>query len=196
MDKLLTRKNIFIILGLVILVEVLWALGTLIRPTPTPQTPTTTAPAVKLKPTTVNLQAAKTSLKVGEKITVSMNISSDKKTDGTDLVITYDPKLLSVETVGTTKQPVIAGVIYSDYPLNSLNQATGRISVSGITDTPGGVLADGLFGSVVFVGKTAGSAQISLEFSPGSTADSNVTESGSGKDVLEKVESLEVSISQ
>lgn len=193
-QKLLTRKNIFIILGVVILAEVLWASWTLFRPTPPSPTQTAIAPVVKLKPTTVSLVSEKISLKKGEKITVSVNISSNSKTDGVDLVITYDPKLLSVETIGQTKQPVIAGTIYNDYPLNSLDQALGRITVSGITDVPGGVLADGLFGSLVFVGKNFGSAKISLDFSPGSTADSNVTETGTGKDVLEKVESLEINI--
>lgn len=194
-QKLLTRKNIFIVLGVVIAAEVLWASWALLRPSPPPST-ATTAPVVKLKPTTVTLASEKTSLKKGEKMTVSINISSNKKTDGTDLVLTYDPKLLSVETVGSTKQPVIAGTIYNDYPLNSVDQLTGRITVSGITDDPGGALAEGLFGSVVFVGKGAGVAKISLDYSPSSTADSNVTESGTGKDVLEKAEGLEVVITE
>lgn len=193
MDKYLTRRNIFIVLGVVVLLEVLWALRILIRPTPPPPSPTT-APVVKLKPTTITLEASKNDIRVGEKITVSVNISSDKKTDGTDLLITYDPKLLSVEKIGQTGQPVIVGTIYNDYPLNGLDAKAGRITVSGITDTSGGVLTDGLFGSVVFVAKNPGPAKISLEFSPGSTADSNVTESGSGKDVLEKVEGLEINI--
>lgn len=194
-QKLLTRKNIFIVLGVVILAEVLWASWTLFRPSP-PSSTATSVPVVKVKPTTVTLISDKTSLKKGEKMTVSINISSNKKTDGTDLVLIYDPKLLSVETVGSSKQPVIAGGIYEDFPLNSVDQVAGRITVSGITDDPGGVLAEGLFGSIVFVGKAPGVANISLDYSPSSTADSNVIESGTGKDVLEKVEGLEVSISQ
>ncbi len=190
--RLLTKRNIFIVLGLVILAEVSWATWILMRPTPPPVQ--ITAPVVKVKPAIVSLVAPTNTIKVGEKVTVSINISSDKKTDGTDLLITYDPKLLSVETVGGTKQPVIAGTIYNDYPLNSVDEKLGRITVSAITDTKGGVLADGLFGSVVFVGKAAGNAQISLDFTPSSTADSNVTESGTGRDVLEKVNNLEMEI--
>ncbi len=189
----MTRRNIFIALGIIILLEVSWAAWILTKPIP-PPTPVQTIVVSPKKPATISLTASKTSLKVGEKVTVSINISSDKKTDGTDLLITYDPKLLSVETVGGTKQPVIAGTIYNDYPLNSVDEKLGRITVSAITDTKGGVLADGLFGSVVFVGKAAGNAQISLDFTPSSTADSNVTESGTGRDVLEKVNNLEMEI--
>lgn len=192
--KLLTRRNIFIALGLVIVLEIIWAGSTLFKEAAKPS-PTIPAQTVAHKPTAVSLSTSKTQLKVGEKLTVSINLSSDKKTDGTDLIITFDPKLLSVETVAQSKSPVIAGNIYSDYPLNSLDQTGGRITVSGITDTPSGVLADGLFGSIVIVGKAPGFTKISLEFSPGSTADSNVTESGTGKDVLEKVSDLEVNIS-
>lgn len=190
--NLLTKRNIFIVLGLIILAEVLWAGWTLMRPTPPPAH--LTAPVAKPKPTTITLTTPVKTIKIGEEITVTINISSKKITDGTDLLITYDPKLLTVETVGAKREPVLAGTIYSDYPFNSVDQTPGRIQVSGITDDPAGVLADGLFGSVVFKGKEAGTTRISILHQVGSTADSNVTESGTGKDVLDKVEDLEVTI--
>ena len=184
---ILTRRNIFIVLGVVILAEIIWAAWMISKPAKPPQVIKPPDAITMAQPTTVSLTAAKSSISVGERLTVSINISSSKRTDGADLIITYDPNLLSA-------QPVIAGTIYSDYPLNSLDQALGRITVSGITDDPSGVLADGLFGSLVFVGKAPGIAKVSLQFSPGSTSDSNVTETGTGRDVLEKVEDLELII--
>lgn len=191
--KFLTKRVIFIILGVIILAEVLWAGWSLFKTT---NESSVSAPSVVTQPksTVVTLETPKQAVKVGEKFTVSIRISSDKLTDGTDLIITYDPKLLSVETVGADKTPVILGTLYSDYPLNKLDLSLGKITVSGVTTQKGGVKADGLFGSIVFTATAAGVTQVSLDFSPGKTADSNVTETGTGKDVLEKVENLEVNI--
>lgn len=189
-SKFLTRKNIFIVFGLIVILELIWASWTLFKPAP-PQVATKQAPAEE-KPTIVSLSSPKTTLKVGEDVTVYINISSDKRADGVDLIINYDPKLLSPKT--TDGQPVIAGTIFTDYPQNVLDAKLGRITVSGITAQAGGIIPNGLFGSLVFVAKAPGAAKVSLEFTPQSTIDSNVTETNSGKDVLEKVNNLELNI--
>lgn len=181
LKKFLTRRNIFMALGLIIAVEIIWAgLSLLKSVSPVNEAPEALVPAI-------SLQSPKTTIKVGEKVTVDINLSSISRVDGADILINYDPKLLSAE-------PVAAGVIFRDFPVNRVDEAGGRITVSGITDASGGVLADGLFGSLEFTAKASGTTRISLEFTPGSTADSNLTESGTGKDILEKVENLEVSI--
>lgn len=191
--KLLTKKNVFIVLGMVIVLEVVWALWSLMGHSVTnPPSPATVKTLTQVKPTTVSLEANKTTLKVGEQVTVSIKLSSNKKTDGTDLIITYDPKILSVQTVAN--QPVRVGTIYSDYPSNVLDDKLGKVTVSGITSQPGGVLADGPFGTITFVAKSVGQSKISLDFTAGKTTDSNVIEVGTGKDVLEKVQNLEVVI--
>lgn len=182
------RKTLFIVLGVIIALEVAWAGWTLFKGTsPTPQVSRQEVFVTGPKSTEVTLTSDRTSLKVGEKANVSINLSSSSQTDGVDLIIIYDPKFLSAK-------PVILGKVYSDYPQNVLDDKAGRIIVSGITSQVGGVLANGLFGSVEFTAKAAGVAKISLDFTPGTTGDSNITESGTGKDVLEKVNSLELNI--
>lgn len=188
--KFLTRKNILVVFVLVILVEIGWAGWTLFKSTL--QDTQKQASSAKLKQTIISLASDVTSLKVGSKTTVSVNVSSVKSADGVDLIITYDPKLLSVETTGG--QPVIAGTIFSDYPQNVLDPALGRITVSGISSQTGGVLANGLFGSIVFVGIAPGQAKILVEYVPSSTTDSNVIESKTGKDVLEGVNNLLINV--
>lgn len=180
--KYLTRKNIFIVLGAIIALEIIWAGLTLFKPTP-PVEP----PADLSQTSTISLQSSQTNFKVGEKITVDISLSSGKKVDGADILINYDPKIL-------TARPLTPGSIFSDFPTNKVDEAKGSIIVSGITDKSSGVLANGLFGSVQFTAKAAGTARISLEFTPGSTADSNLTESGTGKDILEEVSDLELTI--
>lgn len=191
----MNKKTIFIILGVVIVGELIWAGWILSKEWIQPKTPTA-LPSVQPQvskvviPTVVSLTSDKNQVKLGEKFTVAINISSEIATDGTDLIILYDPKLLSVNT----QTPVILGSLYDDYPLNKVDSGSGRITVSGISNKSGGTVANGLFGSVEFSAKKAGQAKISLDYTPQSTVDSNVIETYSGKDVLEKVNNLEVNI--
>lgn len=193
--KVLTRRNIFTVLGIIIGTELIWAGWMMFHPTP----PTNTSPASRVaqtapaNPNQISLNAPKNSLKVGEDITVSLVEQTTQKTDGTDLIIIYDPKMLSVE-LGSSGSPVIPGTIYKDYPQNKLDKTLGRVAVSGVTDVSGGVVANGLFGSVVFKALAPGQAKISFDFTPGKTGDSNMAESGTGKDILEKVNNLELNI--
>lgn len=193
LNKFLTVRNILIALGVVIMGEAIWAGWTLMRPPPQPLSLTQTVAPQPSKPTVISLEAPKTVLKAGEKMTVSIKVTSTKKTEGTDLILSFDPKSLSLETT-STGEPVIVGDLYSDYLNNVLDAKNGKVTVSGITSAPGGVLADGLFGSIVVVAKAPGQANVAVEFSPGSTTDSNVIETGTGKDVLEKVKDLEINI--
>lgn len=186
MEKLLTRKNIFIILGVIIAVEVIWA-GWFLVKSGQPQPPVAVTTQVPMQPTAITLQSAKKDFKVGEKIAVGINLTSSKKVDGVDLIISFDPKVLSA-------QPAILSTIFSDYPQNKVDATLGRVSISGITTQQGGVKADGEFGKVSFVAKALGITKITLDFTPGSTTDTNIIESGTGTDILEKVNQLELNI--
>lgn len=184
--ELINKKNILILLGVVILVEVLWA-GWVLYQTNRQISQTVLPTVTKPKLTQIALQTDKTSVKVGEKFTVSINILSDKSTDGTDLIINYDPKLLLAE-------PVILGTLYNEYPINTIDVKVGKVTISGISTETDRINPNGLFGSIVFTAKAPGSSGISLEFTPGSTVDTNVIEQGTGKDVLESVKNVNIII--
>lgn len=174
------------LLGVVIVVEVLWA-GWVLYQTNRQISQTVLPPATKAQPTQIELVTDKTSVKVGEKFTVTINMLSDKLTDGADLIINYDPQLMLAE-------PVIVGTLYNEYPKNTIDVKEGKITVSGISTERAGIKPNGLFGSIVFTAKAPGSSAISLDFTPGSTVDTNVIEQGTGKDILEKVNNVEVKI--
>lgn len=186
MDKILTRKNIFIVLGVIIALEVIWAVWFLVKGVQLQGQPALTT-QVPLKQTAITLSSPKLEYKAGDKVTVDISITSSKKVDGVDLIIIYDPKVL-------TAQPAILGTIFSDYPQNSVDQTLGRVSISGITTQQGGVIPKGEFGKVTFVTKALGVTKISLDFTPGKTVDTNVIETGTGKDILGKVNELELNI--
>lgn len=186
----INKKYIFVIVGVVILAELLWAGWFLTKGS---QVTTNGATAQVAGGSVISLRATKNSFRMGENIPVSVEIASDKVTDGSDIVIIYDPKMLSVVT-DVAKTPVATGSLYSDYPVNKLDETAGRINVSGITSLSGGTLPKGVFGTVTFQAKQSGKVKISLDFTSGSTTDSNIIETKTAKDVLSGVNNLEVNI--
>lgn len=190
-------KIIFIILGLVVAGEAIWAISNFIpRNQSAPSLPTVNTVNTVVAPSSavVSLSADNTSVKVGDKITVVINVSANKSTDGTDLIIDYDQALLTVDSQNEKKVPVITGQIYGDYPINTIDQTNGKITVSGITSSPSGVVTNGVFGTINLIAKAAGAAKLKLEFTKGSTTDTNVIETGTSKDILDSVQDLTINI--
>ncbi|MDO8638037.1 MAG: cohesin domain-containing protein [Candidatus Daviesbacteria bacterium] len=176
-------KWFFIIVGVVVVAEIIWVFKTLGGNVPvTVNVPVVTQNAF------IILTTPKTTFKVGEKIPVSINIDSGKATDGSDIIITYDPNLIIVNA------PTEVGKIYEDYPLNTFDNKVGKISVSGITSAITGKVAKGLFGTVTFEAKAPGKAKISVDFTKNSTIDSNIIENKTSKDLLGRVGNVEVEI--
>ena len=194
MDTLIKyKKPLLIIAGILVLVEVIWGVYTLTRQPP--KNPLSQTPTSSIQPSPsgslglVTLQGP-TQVKVGEIFKVDMELTTNSPTDGTDLIVKYDPKVLELVLDGTKAST--PGKTYQDYPANSVDP-NGVITVSGVTLNKGFV-GQGLFGSLNFKAKTKGLTKVNLDFTPGSTTDSNITESSSGKDILGKVSNLEVTI--
>lgn len=187
---------IFIGTGVILVGELIWAGRILVRPTtaPAPGTRTSVAQSVRTSVlATVNLRSGQTNVKVGEKFTVAAEISTKRATDGTDLIITYDPKILTV-VKSKGGSPMQVGNLYSDYPMNSVDEKSGRVIVSGISSQENGVVASGIFGTLTFQAKASGQTLIGVDFKSGSTTDSNVIEAKTGRDLLGQVNSLPVTV--
>lgn len=197
------KKILLVIGGLIVVAELIWASYMLLgnqsqnyqkdtaqivtEPTPQPSQTPVSQTAI------VTLNAVQNVVKIGEILTVDILIDSSAKTDGSDLVIQYDPALLSVELT-PQKTPVKVDTIYTDYPINTIDTKTGKITVAGVSLTEGGVETKGKFGSVTFKARKAGEANIALGFVLDSTVDSNVTSTGDGKDILTEVKNAKVVI--
>lgn len=178
---------IFVILGAVILIEILWAGRILLTPVSK-----TGEKFPEVGGGRITLLAPQKDYKLNENIKVTIGLSTgDSVTDGADVVIKYDPKVLEA-TAGAFEK----GTIYPEYPNIQIDPKEGMIQLSGISSTKigstfGGV---GVFGRLSFKAKSAGAATLSVEFAPGATNDSNIIESKSGKDVLESVSNLNLNI--
>ncbi len=144
---------------------------------------------VDTKPRIV-LVSDKKEYKVGDGVIVAVGVSTGgKKTDGTDVIIHYDNKLLTASSSG-----LLNGNIYPEYPIASIDQKSGTIKVSGTASVNQTFAGEGLLTTVLMTTVKPGQAKITVDYTPGSTIDSNIVESTSSKDVLEEVNNLTLSI--
>lgn len=188
----ITVVHLILIVSLIIVAEIFWAYRSVIIPN-NQKTNVTSDTVQKVQVANkISLTTPKNEFKVGEDIPVTINIESNKKTAGVDLVIRYDPNLLVIDR--TAKIPVVAGNLYTDYPINKSDEKQGSILISGVTSKMDGVIPKGVFGTILFKAKAVGGAKISLEFVKGSTTDTNIIESQSAKDILEQVDNLDLVI--
>lgn len=190
----INKKTAVILVAAILLTEIIWAVKTLnLMSVITPAKPSPQIPAVyKSKPKgSIALQAPKREFKVGEKIIVAINISSLLPTDGADVILKYDPGILTVVSDGKT--PVVTGNLYPSFPLNRLDSKNGQVNISGISADKA-ITPQGVMGWVSFTAVKSGSTIIGIDFTPGSTIDSNITESNTGKDILEEAANLSLTV--
>lgn len=184
-------KILYIVLGTVILIELIIGFRVITNPTslinPLPN-PNHLAPASLAKFTLIS---DKKSYKAGSKITVNINMdTASQLTDGADVVLQFDPKVLEA-----SPSDIIFGNVYDEYPAKEVNPELGTIRISGISKIgQTGFRGSGLFASVKFSGIKASQTKIAVDFTPGNTADSNIVESSSTKDILHSVENLNLTI--
>lgn len=193
LKKFLSWKIILVLAGVFLIAELAWAFNFLTKPIPEPPQ----APKKVIPMATLSLETAKKDLKVGETTDVNITLSTGgRKTDGTDVILTFDPNILEVvpaTSSGSVKPPVKVGKVYSDYPLNSL-ESPGRIVLSGITGFSESFSGTGVVGTITFKAKKIGTTEIKIEKEAGSTTDSNVVESVSTRDILINVRNLTLNV--
>lgn len=129
----------------------------------------------------LTLEADKSSVAVGETLNVNVNLSGREPTIGTDLVMTYDSKMLQVLGVeGNMLYPV-----YNPAASSRVNASTGTIKLSGSASLGKPVNADGIFGTIKLKALIPGSAKLTISYKKGSTSLSGVL----GKDGQELLSS-------
>lgn len=107
-------------------------------------------------------------------------------TDGTDVLINYDPTKLTVESIDFTN-------LYDKYPGNSNDPQKGRIVISGLSSVEQPVNGKGTLATINFtVKKDAKEGETSLifDFDPKDklkTTDSNIVQRGKVTDILDSV---------
>lgn len=198
LGKFLNPKIIFIILGIIILGEVIWGARTLLSPSSSEDSGSafdiiknTAIPDEKVSGGQIILDSEKKTYKISETVAVDVTLSTGGfQTDGTDVILKYDPQILE-----PIKNDIFEkGDIYGDFPGIRNDAARGLVYASGISTSEGGFEGDGIFGTFKFKPKKTGSTSIELLFTKDSTTDSNIIESKSAKDILNNPSKLDLTI--
>lgn len=196
MDKvkkfLTVPKIIFLVLGIIILVEIIYAIRIFVSPSPAPVSLLSTTQSENKKTGgNILLSASQTSIKVNETVPVSVTLDTGgHEISGTDVIIRYDPKIIE-----TTSEGLIKGKIFNEYPVASVDNKKGEIVISAFTNIGKGFEGTGQLVSFNLKAKTAGKAILSIDFGNlPSTTDSNLMEASTSKDILESVNNLELNI--
>lgn len=109
------------------------------------------------------------------------------QTDGTDAILSYDASRFTATSITPNTST------YPDFPGNSIDDAGGKIIISGIASVSGSFSGSGTLATINFsVKDTAqtGATQIKFDFDPNDrtkTTDSNVVERGTVADILTSV---------
>ncbi len=136
---------------------------------------------------TLSLDPSSGTFNRGCAFSVKVNLDTGNvETDGTDAIIKYD----SSRFIG---QLITNGSIYPDFPGNNIDNAGGKITISGLASVSSPFKGAGTLATVNFMvaeNAPSGAAQITFDFDPqnkSKTTDSNVVQRGTVVDVLNSV---------
>ena len=186
-----TKKVIYLVIALVVLAELVWAVYSLTKPAPKKAVETVVSEEKKLR-AKLKFTGPSTASQ-GAIFKVDVVLSSTQPTGGVDLITSYDPKILELQP--STQGALTMGKIYQEYPVNKVDETAGMITVTGLTSPSSkGFAGEGVLSTMTFKAKSKGLTKVSLDFTKGSTTDTNIAEYGSGVDMLDEVSNYTVSI--
>lgn len=183
-------KIIFGLLGLVVVIELVLGARALLSPSK-PRIDRVNALIASMTDPKLVLSSNLETVGVGQNIDVAVRVvTGGKSTDSTDLVLKFDPNFLEASS-----SSIKLGQIYSEFPVADVDPKSSLVAISGIT-LPGrqGFSGIGTLATITFKAKQAGKTSLTIDYQKDATADSNVVESGTAKDILGEVVNLEITI--
>lgn len=141
------------------------------------------AASLLFSPETISAQA-------GEQFTSQVWIDTDgAPAGGVDTKITFDPAVVEVEKIETLP-------IFPDYPATTFDNVAGTALISGIVNSQDQLYTGkGQFATISWKAKAAGNGNVAITFEPNSTSDSNIAVLYGNGDILQKVNTLSVTVS-
>lgn len=191
--KIITR-TIVILMGVVVMGEILWAGYSLTKP-PSESSPQA-SPSAEITPSASLTLFGPSMASKGAEFRVDINLTTSAETESADIIITYDPKSLSIQPVATAEKQtaVTTGAIFQDFPINAYDAKTGKITLSAISTGSAGFSGQGKIGYITFKAIKSGTTEVSIDYTEGSTTQSIVLSSKADKNILNQVKNLTVDI--
>lgn len=143
-------------------------------------------PVVKLLVPKMFFSFSSSTLKVNKESEIKIMIETGGKLiTGADVVIKYDPDLLTIKKI-------VPGKLFPYYPILKIKKDKGQVEITGTIVSPEQQSFDGVgeLASLSVVPLKEGEISLSFDFTSGKTNDSNLAEKGTGKDVLKEVETV------
>ena len=170
------------------LFEVLVGLKVLSVSSPTNLNPTS-APTPTILLSRIDVLSIKKEYKVGEVVPISILVNTaGRKTDGTDLILYFDNRILEA-TNGAIKK----GLVYGEYPVTEVDSKNGVIKISGVSKIgQDGFSGSGILANLSLIARGVGKTVLKVDYTAGRTTDSNVVETKSAKDTLGQVNNLDL----
>lgn len=111
--------------------------------------------------------------------------------DGLDAKIIYEPAKLQAQSISTNLQ------VFPSYPTKEINATSGRITIQGIAplSTPYSNTSPIQVATVRLKTLIEATTTLRIDFTPGASTDSNVTENGTNLDILSSVTDATYTIS-
>ncbi len=137
------------------------------------------------------LIADKREFKVGENVSLIIRLfTGGYLSDGVDVVLKYDPKVLDA-----TSSAILSNSSFQNFPTKSVDTQNGIVRISAISSATGDGF-NGLvnFATINFKAKSAGSSNLTIDFKPGSTSESNVIKQIDATDILADVSNATIKV--
>lgn len=130
---------------------------------------------------------------VGQTFDAKIMISTGAvDTKSANIIINYDTNYLTVNDSkpAVTGTQISAGTLYESYPDSGNTVAGGVIRLTGANTSGANYAGAGVFGTISFtvLAQKASSLSTTIDFTSGSTIDSNIVRSGDSQDILSSVE--------
>lgn len=138
---------------------------------------------------TLSLSPVSGTFSTGQTFDTAINLNTGgASVAGVDVVINFDQtKLQLVEA--------IEGTILQQYIGESINNSTGVFQISGIASTQQNVFnGSGTFATLRFKAYSPGTANVTINFTAGSSTDSNVADFSTSQDILGSVTNAQYTI--
>jgi len=136
------------------------------------------------------LAASKSSLKVGEKVKVTVNLYAEKKSvSGSDAIVKFDPAVLKADSTVET------GDYFRQYPLKAVDNSKGIARVTAFLPAKEEPMTEmKVLLGITFTALKAGDTTVTIEFVPGTTNRSSIVESKTSRNLLGTVKEVRLTI--